>query len=194
MFGKDILIAPVYQDFMNMEIYLPKKEKWIDFWDGTVYEGGQVLDYDTTDFEKMPIFIRSGAIIPMQESCEWIDTEKNNNLSIHLYPNKFNTMPLYCDDGTSLKYQHGVYNLTEIACEKSESIIAIDLQPVKTEYKAEETDVYTFYIHGVEDSENIRVDNCTVLEKQYQSDTQLLVFKCSFKRGKKVHLEIQLKK
>lgn len=60
--------------------------------------------------------------------------------------------------------------------------------------KAEGTDVYTFYIHGVEDIENIRMDNCTVLEKQYQSDTKLLVLKCSFKRGREVHLKIEPKK
>ena len=193
MFGKDILIAPVYQDFMNMEIYLPEKEKWIDFWDGTVYEGGQVLDYDTTDYEKMPIFIRSGAIIPMQESCEWIDAEENNNFDIHLYPDSANTMALYCDDGTSLKYQHGIYNLTEITCEKSENGIDIEVQPIKREYKAEETEVYTFYLHGVEDSESVKSDNCTVLEKEYQSDTQLLILKCSFRRGEKVQLSLRLK-
>lgn len=132
MFGKDLLVAPVGQDFMNMEIYLPEKEKWIDFWDGTVYEGGQVLDYDTTDFEKMPVFIRAGAIIPMQESCEWIDVDKNNNLNIQLYPDLPNTMSLYCDDGISLKHQRDIHNLTEITCEKAGNCIEIEVRPFIT--------------------------------------------------------------
>ena len=190
MFGKDLLVAPVYQDFMSMEIYLPEKEKWIDFWDGTVYEGGQVLEYDTTDFEKMPVFIRAGAIIPMQESCEWIDVDKNNNLNIQLYPDMPNTMSLYCDDGISLKYQHDIYNLTEITCEKAGNCIEIEVRPFITNFNPEETEVYTFYVHGISDCESVAFDNCIVLEKQYQSEKQVLVLRCSFKRGVMVKLRI----
>ena len=46
MFG-DILVCPVTRpksESATQRLYLPKGNKWIDYWTGTVYDGGQWLD------------------------------------------------------------------------------------------------------------------------------------------------------
>ena len=55
MFGESLLVAPVYADLNSMEIYLPKGSEWIDYWNHRVYPGGSLIDYDTSDPEKLPL-------------------------------------------------------------------------------------------------------------------------------------------
>ncbi len=61
MFGSQILVAPMLEAGSEREVYLPKG-KWIDYQDGTVYEGG----YQTIKAGKIPavILVRDGSVIP----------------------------------------------------------------------------------------------------------------------------------
>ena len=61
MFGSQILVAPMLEAGSEREVYLPKG-KWIDYQDGSVYEGG----YQTIKAGKIPavILVRDGSVIP----------------------------------------------------------------------------------------------------------------------------------
>ncbi len=75
MWGENLLVAPVYQntqaDTMGNDvrngIYLPGGEDqiWIDYFTGTQYRGGQVLNGYDAPLWKIPLFVKNGAIIPM---------------------------------------------------------------------------------------------------------------------------------
>jgi hypothetical protein len=41
-------------------VYLPDGSRWVDAWDGTVYDGGMRVEL-LTPMHKIPIFVRSGA-------------------------------------------------------------------------------------------------------------------------------------
>ncbi|WP_461215910.1 alpha-glucosidase [Lacticaseibacillus sp. GG6-2] len=59
LFGRDLLVAPVYQSGKTQwDVYLPDDE-WIDFWTGKVYHGGQY----TVDASlgTIPVFYRAGS-------------------------------------------------------------------------------------------------------------------------------------
>jgi len=56
-------VAPMYQPGTSRSVYLPAGS-WIDWWDGGVFEGLQTIEADVP-LDRMPIFVRSGAIIPM---------------------------------------------------------------------------------------------------------------------------------
>ena len=42
-----------------MEVYLPEGEKWVNIWNGNIYEGGQTVVVDTP-MDQIPIFTREG--------------------------------------------------------------------------------------------------------------------------------------
>lgn len=75
MWGENLLVAPVYQDTQANEmgndvrdgIYLPGGDDqiWIDYFTGTQYRGGQVLNGYDAPLWKIPLFVKNGAIIPM---------------------------------------------------------------------------------------------------------------------------------
>ena len=112
MYGTDFLVAPVYQatkadkegnDIRN-GIYLPEGT-WIDYFTGEKYEGNCILNNFETPIWKLPVFVKSGAIIPM--------THPNNNVSeidpslriYELYPNRHMATVEYDDDGVTEAYK-----------------------------------------------------------------------------------------
>lgn len=130
MFGSNILVAPVYGDFKTMEIYLPRGNDWIDYWSKEVYKGGGIINYNTEDVEKLPLFIKAGAIIPKTLERYWIEEGKQEDkLILDIYPSKHSSsFTLYEDDGKTIEYQNGAYSstlITQYHGEKGELIINI---------------------------------------------------------------------
>ena len=116
MFGPNILVAPVYADFKSMEIYLPRGYDWIDYWSQEVYKGGGIINYNTEDVEKLPLFIKAGAIIPKVYERNWIEEGKQETqLILDIYPSKASLFKLFEDDGKSIAYQKGAYSETLIS-------------------------------------------------------------------------------
>lgn len=130
MFGPDILVAPVVDDVTEMEIYLPAGCDWYDYWTSQRYEGSQVIRYDVSDLSVLPLFVRAGAIIPMQESCQWMDHEhKLDPLYLDIFPGKQGQCRLYEDDGHSLSYQHNSCSFTSITTQDDDSRLTIIVSP-----------------------------------------------------------------
>jgi len=61
-FGNELLVAPVYEEATARQLYFPKGE-WLDYWNGTTYEGPTTITYQAP-LGVLPLFVRSGAIIP----------------------------------------------------------------------------------------------------------------------------------
>ena len=76
MFGSQMLVAPLMESGTERTVYLPKG-KWIDYQDGTVYDGG----YQTIKAGKIPavILVRDGSLIPhvpLAQRTDQIDWDK----------------------------------------------------------------------------------------------------------------------
>ncbi len=63
MFGPNIMVAPIYQSGTHRNVYLPEGT-WFDFWNGEKYDGGQTFEIHAP-LHKIPLFVKTGAIIPM---------------------------------------------------------------------------------------------------------------------------------
>jgi len=58
MFGPDILVAPIlYEGSIERMVYIPYGTKWIDPYNGTIFEGGNSIKVDAP-IEKIPIFLK----------------------------------------------------------------------------------------------------------------------------------------
>jgi alpha-glucosidase (family GH31 glycosyl hydrolase) len=64
--GDAFLVAPILDATGIRNITLPAGARWIDFNNepATAQDGGTTITYDATPIEKLPLFIREGAIIP----------------------------------------------------------------------------------------------------------------------------------
>ncbi|MBL8079082.1 MAG: hypothetical protein JNM55_14045 [Anaerolineales bacterium] len=63
-FGSDFLVAPIMNDDGIRDVYLPAG-KWIDFWTGEVLEGSCWLKNIKMPLERMPVYAKFGAQVPV---------------------------------------------------------------------------------------------------------------------------------
>lgn len=117
LFGEKILVAPVYdEDVCEREVYLPEG-KWYDFDYGYEYEGGQSYTVYAPQ-NRIPVFVKAGAVIPMSEQIYNTSELDNSVLSAEIYPHEKGSFTLYSDDGESVDYEKGVFTLTKIFCDE----------------------------------------------------------------------------
>ncbi len=63
--GEELFVSVINSDKEYKTVYFPAGSRWIDYWDeSNVYYGGTVVN-NSVPLGRYPIFIRAGAIIPM---------------------------------------------------------------------------------------------------------------------------------
>lgn len=113
MFGDNLMVCPVtVKGAQTRTVYLPKGD-WFDYWTGEKYTGKQYI-HILTPLDKLPIFVKAGAIIPMQPEMQYVDEKKIDEITLDIWPGKESLFNLYEDDGLSLKYKDGDYAMTRI--------------------------------------------------------------------------------
>lgn len=105
MYGPSFLVCPVLEaGATNRNVWLPEGTNWIDYWTGTLHNGGQEI-VAASPIEQIPLYVRQGSIIPQ-------DIE--DILSIDIYPGADAEFSLYDDDGESLDYQDGKRQIVDL--------------------------------------------------------------------------------
>jgi alpha-glucosidase len=110
MVGPDLLVSPVTtQGAATWNTYLPAGADWINWWDDTLRSGGQTVA-TSTPLERIPIYVRSGAIIPMAPVSQYDGQGTLDRLTLEMYPaDQPGMFTLYEDDGLSWDYLSGGY-------------------------------------------------------------------------------------
>ncbi len=108
LFGDDLLVAPITKDYdLGRQVYLPRGV-WYNYWTDHRYAGPANVAVNAP-MERMPLFVRGGAIIPSQQDMEYTDQAPIDPLTFDVYPDGTSSGPYYEDDGISFDYQHGAY-------------------------------------------------------------------------------------
>lgn len=138
-FGKDLIVAPVVrpmsQDSLlaSENIWVPPGT-WIEWNSGKRLEGPKVVTR-TYSLDDIPIFVRAGAIIPMQTVIQKADIESADPLVLRIFPAIGDSLRVYEDEGNSQGYKHGQFSYTPISYRTSDGrIMHIYLSPVKGVY------------------------------------------------------------
>ena len=88
--------------------YLPKGAVWYDFWTGQSYKGGQTVTLQTT-FDRVPMFVRAGSILPLGPEMQYVGEKAWDNLELRVYPGADGSFTLYEDEGDNYNYERGRY-------------------------------------------------------------------------------------
>ena len=109
MFGSALMACPVgeYQKY-SRNVYLPKQKGWYDFYTGAYHAGGQTIVADAP-YDKIPVFIPEGAILPIGPEMQWSDEKKPELIDLYVYAGKDGSYTLYEDEGTNYNYEKGKY-------------------------------------------------------------------------------------
>ncbi|UKK61517.1 glycoside hydrolase family 31 protein [Prevotella communis] len=88
--------------------YLPKGAAWYDFWTNKQYKGGQDVTLETT-FDRVPMFVRAGSILPLGPEMQYVGEKAWDNLEMRVYPGANGRFTLYEDEGDNYNYEKGQY-------------------------------------------------------------------------------------
>ena len=134
-FGKEFLVAPVYeQGASSVKVYFPEGT-WVDFWSGEEIHGGQNLDVKAP-IEQLPLFVKKGSLIPMRPYASSIETGTRDKIILHVFPGKDGKFSLLEDDGKSNEYLNGTYAVTDIEMTmRNKKSFIMKIHPAKGSYK-----------------------------------------------------------
>lgn len=130
LWGRDLLIAPVYtKGATSRTVYLPKGD-WYDWWTNEKQAGGQSVTRPV-DLSVMPIYARAGAIIPVDPIRQYTTEVVNGPIVIKVYQGADGNYTLYEDDGTSQDYLKGKATLTTFKWNDKSKKLSIQPDPSK---------------------------------------------------------------
>jgi alpha-D-xyloside xylohydrolase len=120
MAGEYLLVAPVFTGQTTRKVILPKG-KWYDFYTGAYAGDGEVITV-TPGLDKIPVYVKDGAIIPMMTAkLQAPKAGEKVDLEIRVYGEKPGSYKLYDDDGETFNYEKGEYCFREIKTEKDKT-------------------------------------------------------------------------
>ena len=125
MFGSALMACPVgeYQKY-SRNVYLPKQKGWYDFYTGKHYAGGQTIVADAP-YDKIPVFVPEGSILPVGPEMEWSDQKKAELIDLYVYAGKDGSYTLYEDEGTNYNYEKGKYAMIDFKYNDAQKTITI---------------------------------------------------------------------
>lgn len=118
MLGPSIMVAPVYQpETKYRAVYLPGGE-WFDLYTGKVISGNRYILAETP-LDRIPVFLRAGAIIPLGREMNFVGEAPQRLRIIDICPSR-NAAPsgkfsLYVDDGETKQYRDGYFGFVHMS-------------------------------------------------------------------------------
>ena len=113
MAGEYLLIAPLFAGQTQRKVVLPKGN-WYDFYTGKYVGNGETITV-SPGLDRIPVFVKDGAIIPLMEPLLHAPTAgQKMNLEIRHYGKADGFYRFYDDDGETYDYERGEYTWRDI--------------------------------------------------------------------------------
>lgn len=156
LFGPSFLVAPIYQatkidekgnDIRN-NIYLPEGQ-WIDYFSGEIYSGNRIINSFDVPIWKLPVFVKSGAIIPMVNPNNNVSEINNALRSYEIYPSGQTSFIAYDDDGKTEAYKLNTGSTTLITSTVTNHDALITVETTKGNFEGFEKNKATSFVVNV---------------------------------------------
>jgi alpha-glucosidase len=165
LFGPYFLVAPVESDKEFVKVFLPHGE-WYYLYNGQRYAGDSEFILECP-LHKLPVFVKAGALIPMQSASSNTKTI-TDKLILHVYTGQSSSFVFYEDDGATFRYQEGDFAKRHIqySAEKREVV----LSPVDGNYTSTRKllkvvlhgltyHAHSVYVNGIQNNLNAEVNS-----------------------------------
>jgi alpha-glucosidase len=143
MLGDRLLIAPspTLESPAPYSLCLPAG-RWYDYWTGEQVatqadsgaSGPQSLSI-TPALDRLPVFVRAGAILPNQALIQSTSETPQGSLLLDIYPGEDCHGTIYADDGHSMAYARRSYLRQRVRCAQTAGGMDVDFEPREGEYQ-----------------------------------------------------------
>jgi len=138
LFGDQMIVDPVVtpsdkqSGLATEKVWLPKGE-WIE-WPSGKHFAGPTSAERSFSIDQIPVYVKEGAIIPMQPEMSFTGEKAVDPLIVNVWPlasGQSTTYTLYEDNGVAEQYQHGVYTHTPIKATQTGDTLRVEIGPVE---------------------------------------------------------------
>jgi alpha-glucosidase len=140
-FGDSMIVSPIVHpvdsttQLAKQAIWIPKGD-WIEWPSGKHLIGPANVERSFS-ISQEPIYLRAGAIIPMQPPMQYTGEKPVDPLILMVWPlsnGQYSSYTLYEDGSDSELYKQGIYALTQISAKQREGTLFVDVAPVQGSY------------------------------------------------------------
>jgi len=141
LFGEQMLVAPVVSPADKVSglsaesVWLPKGE-WIEWPTGKHFTGPVGVERKFS-IEQVPVYVKAGAIVPMQPPMEYTGEKPVDPLIVNVWPlepGASSSYAVYEDSGVAEEYKRGVFARTPIKAEQKGDTLRVEIGPVEGGY------------------------------------------------------------
>jgi len=139
LFGADLFVAPVVRETLDAQgVALPPGE-WYDYWTAEKHAAKDSIVLHP-GIDEVPLYVRAGAIVPMQPVIQNTGERPNGPLQLRAYlpstvPAQNCTGSLYQDDGHTFAYQKGEFLRVSYSCETATGYATVTSTVEQTGYR-----------------------------------------------------------
>lgn len=182
-FGSEMIVCPITERTSfasgraSVDVWLPKG-KWTDLFTGTVYSGEKrIRMYRTLD--SIPVLAKAGAIVPTAGHVPHDNGLANPEaLTVYVFSGASNSFTLYEDEGDNNRYREGVYAITEMNLDWSDSAVSFTVCPGGDLSVLPAQRAYTLCLRGFHNAEVSASDSHGIdipIQKNYDTQTHSLM-------------------
>ncbi|WP_229741271.1 glycoside hydrolase family 31 protein [Silvibacterium dinghuense] len=140
-FGSQMIVQPVVTQMdastqlAHEKIWIPDGE-WVERDTGKHFTGPQLVDRNFS-LDQIPVYIRAGAILPMQPPMLHTGAKPVDPLIVNVYPlddGQKSTYRLYEDASDSEAYKSGVCTWTPLTASQSGDTLTVEVSPAEGQY------------------------------------------------------------
>ncbi|HEX4284250.1 MAG TPA: TIM-barrel domain-containing protein [Terracidiphilus sp.] len=141
VFGDQMLVAPVVapadkiSGLASRHVWLPQGD-WIESTSGKHFTGPTSIDRSFS-IEQTPVYVRAGAIVPMQPPMLYTGQKPVDPLIVNIWPLKPGTNSAYSvyeDSGVAEEYKRGVFAHTPIKATQTGDTLRVEIGPIEGSY------------------------------------------------------------
>ena len=125
MFGPSFMVAPVYEyGARKRDVYFPECEGWYDFYTNKFIAGG-VSATVSAPYERMPLYVRAGSIVPCGPEIQWTDQKLADVVDLYVYQGADGSFTLYEDENVNYNYEKGLYSMIDFSYDEASKVLTI---------------------------------------------------------------------
>lgn len=163
--GDDLMVAPIFNDEGVRKVYLPKG-LWYDFFgEQPATEGGREIARTSVPLNRIPVYVRAGAIIPLGPVMHFTAEKPVDPLSVDVYSfakgdlgaaARTSEFAFYEDDGISNAYQGGEFERTYLRFKQTKSTVNFEVKAVSGDgkYRLVSERGYQLHFRGLQSGVN----------------------------------------
>jgi alpha-D-xyloside xylohydrolase len=124
LFGPSLMVCPVYRfGERQRKVWFPGTG-WYDLYSGKYLEGNQKTMVDAP-YERMPLYVKAGSILPVGPEIEFTGQKKEEPLDIYVFAGADATFTLYEDEGVNYNYEKGRFSMIRFSWLEKEQKLTI---------------------------------------------------------------------